>query len=62
MEKLKDEIQMDSDHDVSAIPISKISEKFDIKNGDVIYIFQHPSTEKGRSVYMSSSLCNVAGG
>ena len=46
--------------DINVQPmIVELSEAFDIKSGDVIYIFQHPNCADEAS--MSSSQCKVAG-
>ena len=56
MEKLKEMIKMD----INVQPmIVELSEAFDIKSGDVIYIFQHPNGADEASI--SSSQCKVAG-
>ena len=46
--------------DINVQPmIVELSEAFDIKSGDMIYIFQHPNCTDEAS--MSSSQCKVAG-
>ena len=56
MEKLKEKIKMD----INVPPmIVELSDAFNIKSGDVIYIFQHPNG--AYDVSMSSSQCKVAG-
>ena len=56
MEKLKGNIKMD----INVPPmIVELSDAFNIKSGDVIYIFQHPNG--AYDVSMSSSQCKVAG-
>ena len=56
MKKLTEKIKMEIDIQPM---IATLSDAFDIKSGDVIYIFQHPGG--ARPVSMSSSQCNVAG-